>query len=323
MLTIEEPIPTVAEPLAEGAAHQVMLADGSWQPLQELSCQQLHRLQWEQEQQFARQIQRAPKSSPARQIVTSHAYDTICSILAALRVDRAEPLVMGLGQRDVQFVGRLLERQRHRNIERPSLFEVGYGSGTMLQQIRERGFEIGGIEVSHTMRNQALSLLGNDFSDRLLLGSLTDLSPQSITHQPSLIFWNDVFEHICPDEILDYLGSIHRLLAPGGSLVTITPNWLLRPMDVTGDFCPPRTTARGLHLKEYRLREVTSLLHQAGFDHVATPLLVTKKRLLTAGHGLRSWKQLAEPWLDYLPVRVAHLACKGLGLSYTIARKGT
>ena len=48
----------------------------------------------------------------------------------------------------------------------------------------------------------------------------------------------------------------------------------------------------------------------------------TKKRILTAANGLRSWKQFAEPWIDRLPVRLAHLACKGLGLSYTIAFKG-
>ena len=92
---------------------------------------------------------------------------------------------------------------------------------------------------------------------RCCWATCADVDVDSLAGRPTLIYWNDVFEHIPPDEIGDYLSHIHRLLAPGGTLVTITPHWLLRPMDVTGDFCPPRTVARGLHLKEYRLAEVT------------------------------------------------------------------
>ena len=63
----------------------------------------------------------------------------------------------------------------------------------------------------------------------LLLGDLRSVDQKSLTNRPSLVYWNDVFEHICPDEISDYLEKIYSLLVPGGSLVTITPNWLLRP----------------------------------------------------------------------------------------------
>ena len=62
------------------------------------------------------------------------------------------------------------------------------------------------------------------------------------------------------------------MLAPGGQLVTITPNWHCRPADVTAAICPPRTDAAGLHLKEYTLVEVSHMLRRAGFSRVATPL---------------------------------------------------
>src|SRR4029453_9238647 len=101
--------------------------------------------------------------------------------------------------------------------------------------------------------------------------------------RPTLVYWNDVLEHIPVDEAAEYVAHIHRLLAPRGQLVTITPNWLLRPSDVTGDFCPPRTEARGLHLKEYRLAEVTRLLKRAGFRRVATPLGTTHTRVVLCG----------------------------------------
>ena len=122
-------------------------------------------------------------------------------------------------------------------------------------------------------------------------------------NRPTLIYWNDVLEHIPPDEVAEYVSHIYRILAPGGLLVTITPNWLLRPSDVTGDFCPWRTEARGLHLKEYRLAEVTQLLRQAGFRSVATPLFATHQRLYTYANGGRAIKERIELWLERLPVK--------------------
>jgi hypothetical protein len=177
------------------------------------------------------------------------------------------------------------------------------------------------VEISATMREQALKVLGKRHADELLFGDLRQVKAAELDERPSLIYWNDVFEHICPDEIGDYLAHIHQLLQPGGTLVTITPNWLLRPSDVTRSFCPLRTEARGLHFKEYRLAEVAKLLKQAGFKRVATPLVVSKQRIYLCGRGGRLVKQLCEPLIDKLPIKCAHLLCRGLGLSYTIARK--
>ncbi|MEM8943692.1 MAG: methyltransferase domain-containing protein [Planctomycetota bacterium] len=299
---------------------EVMLADGRWQSLDGLAVEQLQQLQWEQEQKFANAIRTLPKGSHDRALVVGQAYDTVCAILAAQQ-PAGQPLVMGLDPRYGRLVVELLNQQINRGNGRPSFFEIGYGSGVMLREVREHGFPVGGIEVAKTMRNQALATLGEKAADRLLLGNLLDVKKEDLPGRPSLIYWNDVFEHICPDEISDYLAKVCELLAPGGQLVTITPNWLLRPSDVTYDFCPPRTEARGLHLKEYRLAEVTGLLKQAGFRRVATPLFVTRGRIYHFGGGFRLAKQLVEPLIDKLPLRPAHLLCRGLGLSCTIATK--
>ena len=138
----------------------------------------------------------------------------------------------------------------------------------------------------------------------------------------SLIYWNDVFEHIPPDEIGDWLQRIYQMLPPGGQLVTITPNWLCRPSDVTGRICPPRTEAEGLHLKEYTLAEVSGMLRRTGFTHVATPLVVMPQQIVLCGNGLIGLKRLLEPSLERLPYRFARLLCRGLGLSCTVATKG-
>ncbi len=310
-----EPHETLATATAE-----VMLADGTWLPLEGLSIDELSQLQWQQEQRFAQTIAALPKNSHERAFVTGQAYDTICTILSAQRTD-GEPLVMGLDKRYVRLVIELLHRQVNQGLGRPQLFEVGYGSGMLLKEISEHGFPVAGVEISTAMREQALALLGERHAEQLLFGDLRQVSSNDLAQRPTLVYWNDVFEHICPDEIADYLAHIYSLLQPGGLLVTITPNWLLRPSDVTRSFCPLRTEARGLHFKEYRLAEVTKLLKQAGFKRVATPLAVSRQRIYLCASGLRLVKQWCEPLIDKLPVKPAHLLCRGLGLSYTIATK--
>ncbi len=322
MLTAEAEV-TDAPNGPEGDTHEntVVLADGSSLDLAGMGRERLEQLQWEQEQQFAAAILGAPARSPERSAVVAQAYDTVCGILAAQQERSGEPLVMGFDRRYADLVVRLLARQFESGVDRPTLFEIGYGCGALLQEVRGHGFDVAGIEVSATMREQCVAQLGEQHAPRLLLGDLRDVEPESLDPRPTLVYWNDVLEHLAPDEAGDYARAVWRMLPEGGSLVTITPHWLLRPSDVTGDFCPPRTEARGLHLKEYRLAEVAQLLRSAGFSRVATPLVVTKRRMLLAGDGLRALKQACEDRLDRLPVRLAHLACRGLGLSVTVATK--
>jgi SAM-dependent methyltransferase len=285
-----------------------------------MSFSQLQALQWQLEQTSARTIMQHPKGSRERALAIGQAYDTICTILAAQGDGADQPLVMGLDPRYVRLVLKLL-RQQLESRHQPRLFEVGYGCGALLAEVSGFGYAVGGIEVSEIMRAQALERLGNRYSASLLLGDLRSVGLDVLAGRPTMIYWNDVLEHIPPDEVGEYVDHIYRLLAPGGMLVTITPNWLLRPSDGTGDFCPWRTEARGLHLKEYRLAEVTRLLQNAGFRRVSTPILTTRSRLIACGGGGRIVKQFIEPWLDRLPVRAARLLCRGLAMSTTIAWK--
>lgn len=303
------------------SAVEVTLADGRVMSLAGMTCEELQVLQWEQEQICAQKIMKHPKGSRERSAAIGQAYDSICTILSAQSADAKQPLVMGLDPRYVRLVLNLLRQQSESGLHHPALFEIGYGCGALLAEVHAHGYAGGGIEVSEIMRAQAIGLLGNRHAPSLLLGDLRSVDLDSLDCRPTLIYWNDVLEHIPPDEIGDYLSHIYRLLAPGGTLVTITPNWILRPSDVTGDFCPPRTEARGLHLKEYRLAEVSCLLRQTGFRRVATPLLATHQRLVVCGSGGRALKQCIEPFLDHLPLRAARLLCRGLAMSATIARK--
>ena len=320
-LTIN-PLPD--EPSAPETAPQefeVTLACGKRQSLTGMTQEQLHELQWEQERRFAAAIRAYPARSRERGLVTSAAYDTVCTILAAMRGDSHGELVMGMDPRYSRLVLRLLDGQVERGLGHATLFEIGYGSGALLEEVCGYGYGASGIEVSLAMREQAVVRLGEQHAESLLLGDVRDIDVKSLPHRPTVIFWNDVFEHIPVDEIDDYVQHLYQILAPSGVLVTITPNWLLRPSDVTGDFKPPRTEAEGLHLKEYRLSEVTEILRRAGFRHIATPLMATKSRFVCCGAGGRWIKQRLDGLLERLPVRLAHLCCRGLAMSCTMAAK--
>jgi hypothetical protein len=278
-------------------------------------------LQWQQEREFARQILAAPKGSAMRDQVTRHAYDTATRILARTQESMDRPLNMGIQPRYGRLVLNLLQQQRQRG-QAARFFEIGYGAGTLLKIVADAGFPMAGIEIASAMRQQAVEQIGPEYAGCLHLGEFLKCKSALADGPWSLVYWNDVFEHIPPDEIGDWLARIHEMLAVGGQLVTITPNWHCRPSDVTAAICPPRTVAEGLHLKEYTLVEVSRLLRRAGFTRVATPLVVVPRRDVLCGNGLIGLKRLLEPSLEWLPFRLAKLLCRGLGLSCTVATKG-
>lgn len=295
----------------------LVLTNGSVRDLAVLNPEQLRELHWQEEQILARRIVDASKGSRERAVAIRLAYDTIARIHAARNGDRGMPLVMGLDQRYVRLVLSLLRHRRRHGLA-ASFFEVGFGSGVMLKAVADQGYDVAGVEVSAALHREACELLGSGYREWLLVGDVRTIA----AGQPGrhwLVFWNDVFEHIPPDEILEYLQAIRSMLVPGGLLVTITPNWHMRPSDITRDFHPRRTEAVGLHLKEYTLREVCVLLRQAGFGCVGTPLFQTKKKMFTCGAGLAAAKRGCEPLLEFLPARLAEILCRGFCLSCTIA----
>ncbi|MGO9113215.1 MAG: class I SAM-dependent methyltransferase [Thermoguttaceae bacterium] len=314
-------IPLAKSPSGKPASEKdVVLADGTRRNLAGLTRDEFIALQWQQEKAFAARIIASPKGSAARADVTCQAYDTVTSILAAVRGTGAGSLLMGLHPKHERLVLDLLAQQQRQGLD-ARFFEIGYASGTLLKRVGDAGYVFAGIEISKAMRTMAVQLLGKEHRDRLYLGDFLALDPSAARNRWSLVYWNDIFEHIVPDEIGDWLKRIHKMLVPGGQLVTITPNWHVRPSDATMAIHPPRTEAAGLHLKEYTLREVTHLLRQAGFESVATPLAVSSNHIVRCRNGLLGLKCFFEPALEWLPFPLAKLACRGLGLSCTIATK--
>ena len=316
--------PTLAIDIGSAKTNFVTLHDGMQADLIDLSFDELTRLQCEQEPAFARKIEATKKRSRERTEIIRHAYETICAILDEMsrRKVTGQSLSMGMDVRYTRFVLDQLATQRKRGIG-DGVFELGFGSGIFLQAASKKGYRVGGLEVTSQLFEEAKSKLPECSHQNLWFGDFCSIDFGDQRESYSLAYWNDVFEHIPVDEISDYLKGLYSLLKPGGKLISITPNWHMRPSDVTGLFQPRRTEASGFHLKEYTLCEVRQLLIKTGFRTVHTPLFISSKRFyFSSSFDTTFLKSVFEPLLEYLPIRVAIQMCRRFGLSCTVATKG-
>ncbi|MBL7738945.1 MAG: class I SAM-dependent methyltransferase [Chitinophagaceae bacterium] len=80
-----------------------------------------------------------------------------------------------------------------------------------------------------------------------------------------IIYSNQVFEHLHPDDTIPLLRAYHTYLKEDGQLVIVTPHRLTGPHDISRDFCE---NAEGFHLKEYTYKEMRAQLKATGYHKV-------------------------------------------------------
>jgi SAM-dependent methyltransferase len=97
------------------------------------------------------------------------------------------------------------------------------------------------------------------------------------TASVDLVISNQLMEHLHPEDAIEQLHEIHRILKPGGGYVCVTPSCINGPHDCSAYFddlpCPIRGknyAATGLHLKEYTTREIVQVFLDVGFREVQT-----------------------------------------------------
>jgi ubiquinone/menaquinone biosynthesis C-methylase UbiE len=79
-----------------------------------------------------------------------------------------------------------------------------------------------------------------------------------------LVFSDQLMEHLHPDDALDQLKEVARVLKRGGKYFCITPSRMTGPHDITRYFDAPEP--QGLHLKEYTFAELDKLFCEAGLS---------------------------------------------------------
>lgn len=81
----------------------------------------------------------------------------------------------------------------------------------------------------------------------------------------NVAYSNHLMEHLHPDDTLEQLRNIYAALALGGCYISLTPNRLSGPHDISKYF---DNVARGLHLKEYTTTELAGIFKIAGFSKI-------------------------------------------------------
>jgi SAM-dependent methyltransferase len=80
-----------------------------------------------------------------------------------------------------------------------------------------------------------------------------------------IVYSNQVFEHLHPDDIASILSAYHSFLKEKGKVVVITPHRLTGPHDISRYFSDD---PEGFHLKEYTYRDMKSVLKAGGFKKI-------------------------------------------------------
>ncbi len=102
-------------------------------------------------------------------------------------------------------------------LEPGRVLDIGCGRGLLLHQLRRRGWDVAGTELSEDSARYAREVLHIDVKT----GSAADLALPSDSFD-TVILWH-VLEHIAEPETL--LQEAARILRPGGTLLVAVPNF--------------------------------------------------------------------------------------------------
>lgn len=136
------------------------------------------------------------------------------------------------------------------------VLEVGCGRGDALWALAEAGLTCVGIEPSTHMVQMSGNIPG--VTIRTGMAEQLDFPDESFT----IVFSNQVLEHLHPDDVWRHFQEAFRVLRPGGFLAIETPNRRTGPQDISRGFSP---VAEGLHLKEWSFGELMRQIQFAGF----------------------------------------------------------
>jgi SAM-dependent methyltransferase len=155
-------------------------------------------------------------------------------------------------QHQMSFLSRFLKTNS-------TLVEIGPGDCSLSFEAAKSVREVYAVDVSPeiTQNKETPSNFRLFISD----GCNIPLSDCSV----DVVYSNQLMEHLHPDDALEQLAEIYRVLAPGGVYVCVTPNRLGGPDDISTYYDHVATC---FHLKEYTTKEIVALFKQTGFIRV-------------------------------------------------------
>ena len=137
--------------------------------------------------------------------------------------------------------------------------EIGAGDCFFSYETAKRVRKAYGLDVS-----DLITMSGNPPSNFQLIitdGVQIPLDENSV----DFAYSDQLMEHLHPEDAIEQLHNIYRVLVSKGRYCCITPNRLTGPHDVSKYF---DDTATCFHLKEYTMTELTDIFRKAGFRKI-------------------------------------------------------
>ena len=275
--------------------------------LDRLTLAELDDLHYECEAHYRDRILSSVRGTAQRSALFSEAYGVVVAILEERRRRHGVPMgAMGLCAGTSLVVAGLLGPPPAR------IFDVGCGAGVLVEALLERGYETRGLDVAPRLialgreRMASNPRVRSRSREALALDNFLDVDLNTLGRGSyDLVHSNDVLEHLHPDDAPAFMERVSALLRPGGYFWLVTPNHWTGPGDATQLRHPLGTPAKGLHLHEYTLGELTTLLHTSGFGSVRARLWAGGRFRKESGFRVSyaRVKLAAEPALSLLPPR--------------------
>ena len=148
----------------------------------------------------------------------------------------------------------------NRHLTPESIFlEIGAGDCVLSIEAAKRVGKVYAVDVSKELirRTDLPSNLEVIISD----GTTIPLNVNSV----DICYSNQLIEHLHPDDVIDQLTNIYKILKKGGLYYCITPNRITGPHDISRYF---DDIASCFHLREYTNKDLYKMFRKVGFRFV-------------------------------------------------------
>ena len=171
-----------------------------------------------------------------------------------------------------------------------TFLEIGPGNCALAFEVAKHVESVYAVDASDEIV-KSLSCPPN-FRFLVSSGPSVPMAQKSVT----VVYSNQVFEHIHPDDAMEHLKEIHKALAPGGIFICITPNRLSGPHDISAAF---DDNATGFHLKEYTNTDLSEMFRQAGFSAISVYFGNRCIRVDSPAFKRVRWLETLPAWLPH------------------------
>jgi SAM-dependent methyltransferase len=220
------------------------------------------RQHYEVEKELANRLRRSKRSE--RATMYSQVYDELFRRVP----NHPQWTKRGTERREASLAGQLRLLRPYLKAE-TAFLEVGAGDCALTLRVAPLVRKAYALEVSGELTRGLPNI--ENFELVLYNGIEVPLPDNSV----DLAYSYQLIEHIHPEDVVDQLRELYRILKPGGLYYCITPNRLSGPHDISRDF---DREATGLHLKEYSIRDLVKLYRQIGFGRVWVERMIKSHR---------------------------------------------